>query len=129
MRVAAVALAIATALLLAGLVRESPPDPSQPPAFLSTLLRALAVTGPLQVGLFWAPSVRGVRRLLAAALMIPSALLFGGLTGEVVMKVVRGFPLRPDATVVSVTGLAIYLWQFWRMARAWSAPPADEPRG
>lgn len=114
---AAIGLALASALLLVGLTRES--APSHPPPFLPTLLRALAVTGPLQVGLFWAPSVRGIRRIMAAVLMVPSALLFAGFAGEAIMKVVRGYPLRWDAAAVATAGVAIYAWQFWRIARAW----------
>lgn len=118
-RAAAIGLAIASALLLASISGEWVPDPSRPPERLPTFLRALAVTGPLQVGLFWAPSVRGIPRVVAAVLMVPSALLFAGFAGEAVAKVLRGAPLHPFATVVAVAGVAVYAWQFWRLARAW----------
>jgi hypothetical protein len=126
-RAAAAVLAVWAAWLLAGLAHRdrAPADAS---ALALTFLRALAVTGPLQIGLWWAPAARGWWRLVAAGLMVPSALLFGGLVGEAVTKVVRGFPLRLDAAACSVSGLAVYGWQLWRLARrSWPACAPGPP--
>jgi hypothetical protein len=105
--------------------------PADAAAVSLTFLRAIAVTGVLQIGLFWAPgAARSWQRLLAAALMVPSVLLFGGLAGEAVMKVVRGFPLRLDAAAFSVAGLAIYVWQLWSLARrSWPRRAGGDPAG
>lgn len=98
-------------------------------SYTETFLRALAITAVLQVGLFWAPDARGWQRLLAAALMLQSVLLFGGMAGEAVMKVARGYPLRPAAAALSVAALAIYGWQFWSLAqRSGAAERRDAKR-
>jgi len=116
-RAAAVGLAVTAALLLASLVHTGEPGSPARMSYAETFLRALAITAVLQVGLFWAPDARGWQRLLAAALMLPSVLLFGGMAGEAVMKVVRGYPLRPAAAALSVAALVIYVWQFWSLAQ------------
>jgi hypothetical protein len=116
-RAAAIGLALWGAWLLAQLAYRDRP-PAEASAVVLTFLRGMAVTGALQIGLFWAPGAsRGWQRVLAAALMVPSVLLFGGLAGEAVVKVVRGFPLRLEAAAFSVAGLAVYGWQLWSLAR------------
>ncbi|MFN2384898.1 MAG: thioesterase family protein, partial [Thermoanaerobaculia bacterium] len=87
---------VATERLLAGAVTSE--EPSRP--FPAVYLRALTVTAPLQVGLFWSAAARGWGRLVAGLLMVPSALLLGGFVAEVIEKARRGFAVQilPAAT-------------------------------
>jgi hypothetical protein len=112
-RAAAVSLALASAWVLAGLARV---EESRPPQ-LWLFLRALAVTAPLQTGLFWSATARGWQRLFAALLMVPSALLLGGLIGETVGRVARGYPLKALATTTWIAGAIVYAWQFYALTR------------
>jgi len=112
-RAAAAYLALASAWVLTGLARVEEPRPPWLPLFL----RALAVTVPLQVGLFWSSSARGWQRLFAALLMVPSALLLGSLIGEAVGRVARGYPLNALATTTWIAGAIVYAWQFYSLAR------------
>lgn len=110
-RAAAVYLALASAWVIAGVSRGEDARP-----FVPLFLRALAVTAPLQAVLFWSPTARGWKRLFAALLMVPSALLLGGLIGEVIERVVRGYPLKVLPTTTWVGGAAVYVWQFFFLA-------------
>lgn len=112
-RAAAASLALASAWVLAGIARVEEPRPP----FLPLFLRGLAVTAPLQVGLFWSSSARGWQRLFAALLMVPSALLLGSLIGETVVRVARGYPLKALATTTWIAGAIVYAWQFSALAR------------
>ena len=107
------AAAVSVALASSGLARVEEPRPPWLPLFL----RALAVTAPLQVGLFWSATARGWQRLFAALLMVPSALLLGGLIGETFGRVARGYPLKALATTTWIAGAIVYAWQFYALAR------------
>lgn len=110
-RVAAVCLALASAWVLASMSRGEEARP-----FFPLFFRALAITAPLQAGLFWSPTARGWNRLFAALLMVPSALLLGGLIGEVIGRVVRGYPLKVLPTTTWIAGAVVYVWQFCFLA-------------
>lgn len=71
----------------------------------------------MQVGLFWSASARGRHRLYAALLMVPCALLIGGLVGEAIMRVLRGYSLKVAATITWIGGMLLYVWQFSCLAR------------
>lgn len=114
-RLAAILLAVGSAWVLTGLATDPVGEGTRP--FLPTFFKGLGVTAVFQVGLFWAPTARGWWRLLAAGLMVPAALIFAGMTGEVLQKILRGFPLHPLLTIVAVTGVAAYGWQFWSLAQ------------
>ena len=110
-RAAAVCLALASAWVLALMSRGEEARPLFPLFF-----RALAITAPLQAGLFWSATARGRQRLFAALLMVPSALLLGGLIGEVIVRLVRGYPLKVLPTATWIAGAVFYVWQFFFLA-------------
>jgi hypothetical protein len=111
-RVAAVFLALAAAWVVARTVTAE--EPNRP--FAAVFLRALAVTAPLQIGLFWSATARGWARLWAGLLMAPSALLLAGFVGEVIEKVHRRFPVEPFPTATWGIGALLYLWRFFALA-------------
>lgn len=111
-RAAAVALALAAAWVIASAVRTD--EPSRP--FVAVFFRALAVTAPLQVGLFWSATARGCSRLWAGLLMVPSGLLLAGFVGEEIEKVLRGFPVKTSHAVTWVSGALVYVWRFFALA-------------
>jgi hypothetical protein len=83
--------------------------------FSTRVIRAFVVVLLFHVGLFWAPSARGWKGFIALALMLPALLIFGSLVGESVSKVARGFPLRVEFTALAFFGLAMHVWQMWRL--------------
>ena len=111
-RAAAILLALASAWVVAHTVTGEEPD--RP--FAAVFLRALALTAPLQVGLFWSATAGRWARLWAALLMAPSALLLGGFVGDVIERLHRGFPLKPLPTATWVGGALLYLWRFFALA-------------
>jgi hypothetical protein len=111
-RGAAIVLAVASAGVVATTVTSDEPHRPLPAVFL----RALAVTAPLQIGLFWSATARRWARLWAALLMAPSALLLAGFVGEAIEKLHRGFPLKPLPTVTWLGGAILYLWRFFALA-------------
>lgn len=111
-RAAAIALALAAAWAIAASVRAD--EPSRPSA--AVFFRALGVTAALQIGLFWSATARRWSRLWAGLLMVPSALLLGGLIGEVIEKLPRGFPVKILPAVTWVSGTLVYVWQFFALA-------------
>ena len=62
-------------------------------------------------------------RLCAALLMVPAFLMLGGLAGETMMRLVRGYPLNALAAVTSLGAAAVYAWQFWSLARSSKTGP------
>lgn len=111
-RAAAIVLALASAWVVASTVTAD--EPNRP--FAAVFLRALAVTAPLQIGLFWSATARGWNRLWAALLMVPSALLLSGFVGETIEKLLRGFPLKPFPTITWSGGALLYLRGFFALA-------------
>lgn len=80
----------------------------------------LSVAALLHAGLWWAPSAsRGpiAQRLLAVVLMAPSALIFLGMSGEAVTKVLRGHSPHPVWTAITLFGTTVYAWQLFRLAK------------
>jgi hypothetical protein len=112
-RAAAVVLALVAAWLLAGIAQDDPW--AAPP--LATLVKALAVTSVLQAGLFWSATAKGIGRLFAGLLMVPTALILAGMIGEAVTRAARGYPLNVLAVAVSLGGEFLYFWQFLSLAR------------
>lgn len=115
--VGALALAVGSALLLTELARSVP----TPRALMPTFAKALAVTTVFQLGLLWASHARGRQKWFAALLMIPGLLIFGGMAGEVVSKVIRGYPLRAEVVILAFGGVTLYLWTYWRLLKSKSA--------
>jgi hypothetical protein len=111
-RVAATVVTVALALLLVQLAPDATGG-----ALWWLLLKAFAVTAALNAALFWAPAARGWWRLVAAALMLPAALILAGLAGETIMKIVRGRPLYLPGAITAVGGTLVYAWAFWLLAR------------
>jgi hypothetical protein len=111
-RVATIVLTLASSWLLAQL---APDLPGRSRWLLP--IKALGVATALNIGLFFAPDARRWWRLLVAALMLPAALIFAGLAGETVTKIVRGRPLHLAGAITSVGGTLLYAWAFWLLAR------------
>ena len=111
-RAAAIALALAAAWVISSTVRRD--EPSRP--VVAVFFRALAVTAPLQIGLFWSATARRWSRLWAGLLMVPSALLLAGFVGEGIEKVRRDFPVEIFPAVTWVSGAVVYVWRFFALA-------------
>ncbi|MEW5918040.1 MAG: hypothetical protein AB1762_16675 [Gemmatimonadota bacterium] len=117
LRAAAIVLALATAITLVQIGRAAEPQP----AAILLAARALTLGALLHLGLFLAPGAkRPWHRLAVAALMLPSALIVVGFTGEAISRALRGAPALLLSTAIGVLGVAAYAAAYWVVAqRPW----------
>jgi hypothetical protein len=109
----AVYLALAFAYVTAVLARIDEPQPS----LTAALLPAISIGALAQVGLFWAPSAKGRRRIYAALLMVPSAVLLGLSAREELSLMAGGHMHAPTVAFTYIGGVTIYAWQFVALLR------------
>jgi hypothetical protein len=113
LRTAAILLGVATAVLLIQLGREDP-RPLSPLLFA----RALVIGAIFHAGLFFSPDARRAsQRILAAATMLPSVLVLGGIAGEAVTRLSRGMPLKVLPVITAVLGLISYVFAYYALTR------------
>jgi hypothetical protein len=119
LRVAAVLLALATAVLLVQLGLQGTPRLT----LVVLLARALTIGALFQLGLFWAADARGWQLLVALAAMLPSAFIFTGLAGEALVRLTRGYATHYLVAFTAVCGVLVYAAAFWWIGREQLARP------